>query len=282
MNAVSTDKSSLIYAEIHIEEKPVRMQINSGAAVNVLLRRFAGNCKILPTPTVLLMYNKTKVKPLGEAQIVVRNPSSGKRYQVKFIIVPDNHGLVPLLGSKASQQMNFITVHTENFKRVAAVTPESALDSYPDAFKDELGTLSGPVHFEVDPSITPVIAPDRRVPTALREPLKKELQRLVDLGVIAAIDQPTDWVSNIVVAVKKSGDLRVCIDPQGLNKALKRERYQLPILEDLLPELSKARVFTTIDLKAGYWHVTLDEPSSLMTTFSTPFGRYRWLRLPFG
>jgi len=59
-------------------------------------------------------------------------------------------------------------------------------------------------------------------------------------------------------------------------------RYQLPVLEDILPELSKARVFTTIDLKSGYWHCVLAPESRVLTTFATPYGRYRWRRLPFG
>ena len=86
----------------------------------------------------------------------------------------------------------------------------------------------------------------------------------------------------MVVATKKSGALRICIDPRPLNAALKRERYQLPILVDILPELGQAKVFSTVDLRSGYWHCVLDEESSLLTTFATPFGRYRWCRLPFG
>ena len=81
---------------------------------------------------------------------------------------------------------------------------------------------------------------------------------------------------------KKSGALRICIDPRPLNKAPKRERYQLPVLDDILPELSKAKLFSTVNLRSGYWHCNLDEESSLLTTFATPFGRYRWQRLPFG
>ena len=84
------------------------------------------------------------------------------------------------------------------------------------------------------------------------------------------------------MAVKKSGALRICIDPRPLNTALKRERYQLPVLKDILPELSKARVFSTNDLKSGYWHCVLAPASSVITTFATPYGRYRWIRLPFG
>ena len=82
--------------------------------------------------------------------------------------------------------------------------------------------------------------------------------------------------------MKKSGALRICIDPRPLNTALKRERYQLPVLEDILPELSKAKVFSTVDLKSGYWHCVLAPESSVLTTFATPYGRYRWIRLPFG
>ncbi|CAC5426704.1 unnamed protein product [Mytilus coruscus] len=67
-----------------------------------------------------------------------------------------------------------------------------------------------------------------------------------------------------------------------LNQQLKRSHYPLPTIDDLLPELSRAKVFSVVDAKNGFWHVELDEESSLLTTFNTPFGRYRWLRMPFG
>ena len=85
-----------------------------------------------------------------------------------------------------------------------------------------------------------------------------------------------------VIATKKSGALRICIDPRPLNEVLKREMHQLPILDNLMPELARAKIFSTVDLTAGYWHCILDHESSLLTTFATPFGRYRWKRLPFG
>ena len=102
------------------------------------------------------------------------------------------------------------------------------------------------------------------------------------MGVVATVDEPTPWVSSVVIATKKSGALRICIDPRPLNKALKRETYHLPVLDDLMPDLARAKVFSSVDLTAGYWHCVLDEESSLLTTFATPFGRYRWKRLPFG
>ena len=119
-------------------------------------------------------------------------------------------------------------------------------------FQRELGALPGTVHLEVEQGATPVVAPPRRVPTSLKKKLKEELNRLQQLEVIAPINEPTLWVSSLAVAVKKSVALRICIDPRPNNTVLKRERNQLPVLEDILPELSKARVFSTVDLKLGY------------------------------
>ena len=58
--------------------------------------------------------------------------------------------------------------------------------------------------------------------------------------------------------------------------------YSLPTIDDVLPLLSKARIFTVLDARNGFWHIQLDETSTYLTTFGTPWGRYRWLRLPFG
>jgi len=74
----------------------------------------------------------------------------------------------------------------------------------------------------------------------------------------------------------------ICIDPKELNKALKRERYPIPVIEDVWPELSKARVFTKVDARNSYWHVVLDDESATLMMFDTPFGRYYWKRIPFG
>ena len=62
---------------------------------------------------------------------------------------------------------------------------------------------------------------------------------------------------------------------------MKRERYQILVIYDLLPELMDARAFTKVDLASTFWHLELDHESSMLTTFATTYGRYRWLRLPF-
>ena len=146
----------------------------------------------------------------------------------------------------------------------------------------ELGTLPGTVHLTMEPHAEPVIRSPKRIPVELKEPTKAELDRLVKLGVLASVDEPTDWINQMAIAIKKNGALRICVDPRPLNQALKRERYHLPVLDDILPDLARAKVFSKVDLSHGYWHCVLDEPSTILTTFATPFGRFKWLRLPFG
>ena len=146
----------------------------------------------------------------------------------------------------------------------------------------KLGKLEGNVSLSTSDVAQPVIMRDRRIPIALRPKLKNELERLTEMKVICPVDEPTPWVSQICVIRKKSGDLRISLDPRELNKALMRENYTLPVLDDVLHEMSESRVFTKCDLSSGYWHCVLDENSSYLTTFQTVHGRFRWLRLPFG
>ena len=152
----------------------------------------------------------------------------------------------PLLGANAIQKMALITVNNEKFKMVAKVSQvdefisqhsDSIINELKDVFKEELGQLPGEVHLEVDSGVTPNVAAARRIPVALKDKLKVELEKQVKKKVIEPVSESTPWVSALALVVKKNGNLRICIDPRPLNKSLKREHFQLPTLDDLLPEL---------------------------------------------
>ena len=136
-------------------------------------------------------------------------------------------------------------------------------------------------HITLDPTVPPVIHPPRRVPEALREPLKRELDALVEQGIIAKVDEPTDWVNSLVCVTKANVTLRLCLDPKDLNHAIKRPHHCTLTLDDVLPKLNRAKYFSIVDARSGYWNIRLDHASSLYTTFNSPHGRYRFLRLPF-
>ncbi|TWW58996.1 Retrovirus-related Pol polyprotein from transposon 17.6 [Takifugu flavidus] len=112
--------------------------------------------------------------------------------------------------------------------------------------------------------------------------VKEELQRMVTLGVIAPIDEPTEWCAGIVVVLKPNGTIRICVDLTHLNDYVCRERLILPAVDETLAKLSGATLFSKRDATAGFWQVPLHPESVPLTTFITPFGRYCFHRLPFG
>ena len=101
-------------------------------------------------------------------------------------------------------------------------------------------------------------------------------------GVIRKVEEPTDWVNSMAIVEKPYGSLRICLHPRLLNKAIKREHFQLPTIEDITTRMANAKWFTELDANRGYWQIPLDEEIQVLTTFNTPFGRYCYQVTPFG
>jgi len=121
----------------------------------------------------------------------------------------------------------------------------------------------------------------RRLPLTVRDKVKFQLVDLERQGIIERIES-SEWVSPIVVATRKSGDIRVCVDLREVNKAIITDSFPLPHFKDLLCRLSNARVFSKIDLKSAYHQIPLAEESRDMTCFITHWGLDRNTRVCFG
>ena len=105
---------------------------------------------------------------------------------------------------------------------------------------------------------------------------------MIKLNIIVPVHEPTQWVNSIVAVEKLDGSLRLCLDPQDLNKAIKWPYYNLPTTEELLAQMSKAKYFTKLDASCAYWQIQLDYESSKLLTFNSPYGRFRFLRMAYG
>ena len=92
----------------------------------------------------------------------------------------------------------------------------------------------------------------------------------------------TPWVNSAVVTINPSGTIRLFLDPRDLNKAIQRTPYSVRTIDDVIPKVSGASHFSIFEARSGFWQVKPDEESSKFPTFSTPWGKYRWKRLPFG
>lgn len=196
---------------------------------------------------------------------------------------------MPLLGSHAVQQIGLLTVQheniltvreTENQKINQPLTLNTSMQEYKDVFEGT-GKLEGKYHLNVDRSVPPVVHPPRKVPAATKKCLKEELDKLSKEGLIAPVRKPTSWVSSLVI-ITKGDKMPFCLDPKDLNKALRRSHCPMTTLDQILPDLSHAKLFTVLDAKNGFWHIQLDDESCDLTSFNTLFGRYKWLQMPFG
>ncbi|EEC03501.1 polyprotein of retroviral origin, putative, partial [Ixodes scapularis] len=128
----------------------------------------------------------------------------------------------------------------------------------------------------------PTVAAPRGVRSALEGTVKAERERMQANGNIKRVTEPTDWVHPIAVIKKNDGNVRMCLDPGKFNAAVIRQHDYIPVLEELFARLSGSTVLSVLDAKSTFWQLALDKQRSFLCTFVTPWGRSRFLRVPFG
>ena len=274
------------------DQHDVAFEIDTGASCNILplseCVKATGDksgLDIKQTNTRLTMHNNTSECPLGRVMLSVSR--NGRKHRLRFFVV--NANVTPILGRDSSIGMKLVqimdsdTIHkvSESSGLPAKLTQDGVLKEFTDIFEG-LGELEGEYIIHTNPDIPPVVHPPRKLPISMHDTVKKELDAMVENKVIAPVTEPTQWVSSMVVVQKRNNKIRICLDPKDLNRAIMRSHYPLPTVEQVATRLSNAKIFTVLDAKTGFWQVQLDQKSSYLTTFNTPFGRYRWLRMPFG
>ena len=293
----------------------LRLKIDTGASGNTLpLRTFQQmygskadtNNLLRPADVKLTAYNGEEIHCLGRIDIKCQYKASGWR---KFYVV-DVPGPA-VVGLPTCENLKLVTINidgvmTKTNEKIAVHATSSRTypkpilkksdrlqknirinnvqdlkERYPEQF-DRLGNFDAEAKLTVKEDAEPVIDAPRKCPIHVKDELKIEIDKLVTQGVIRKVDEHTDWCSSLAFSTKKDGLMRICIDPQRLNNSPKRCPHKIPTVEQLNPQFANARVFSKLDAKAGYWAIHLEKKSQLLTTFRTPFGRYCWLRLPFG
>ena len=139
----------------------------------------------------------------------------------------------PLVGRPAISSLNLVA-------RVTLIQgdQETITKQFPELFED-LGQMTGEYHIKLQPHTTPfALTTPRRIAIPLRPQVKEELQRMEKLGVIAKVQQATDWCAGMVVVPKSNGKVRICVDLTKLNASVCRERHILPSVEETLAQLA--------------------------------------------
>ena len=219
----------------------------------------------------LKLFGGSTMKPIGECNLHMKHDV--KRQVLKFQVIQDK--CKPLLSAETCEKLQLFQLNTKITESThqlldstvrQALSKQDLMNKYQDVFNG-FGHI-GNAKIVIDPNVLPVQHSPRRIPVALLEDVKKKITELEEKGIITKAIEPSAWISSMVV-VTKPQKIRIFLDPKNLNQAILRPKFQMPTLEELLPKLSKARIFSTFDAKDGFYQVGLDEESSRLTTFWT-------------
>ncbi|KAL5516790.1 hypothetical protein EMCRGX_G002203 [Ephydatia muelleri] len=153
---------------------------------------------------------------------------------------------------------------------------EELLTEFGDVISNNPGRTAVVEHQVTTTGTRPVRLSPYRLPHAYRDLVHKEVQEMLDAGIIEP--SSSEWASPIVLVNKKDGTLRLCIDYRRLNAESQMDAYPMPRIDDLTDRLGKAMFLTTLDLMRGYWQVPMASTSRHLTAFTTPFGLFLSLK----
>ena len=261
---------------LQIGKKKIPFRVDTGAKCNIIqwdhYKHLQEEHRLYSSKKVLKTFSNHIIKPVGATEMTVKWKNTTKHAQFQIVKV---EGAENILSGDDAEALGIISkVDTLKEKN------KTALEDFPELL-ETTGVLPGEYEIKLEEHAKGVVHPCRKFPPALNMKIKETLKEMEKEGHIEPVNEPTEWVSSMVVAVKKD-KVRICLDPRDLNQVIKREHHPMRTVDDVIKEIGGATVFSKLDAKSGFLQIKLDNQSSKLTTFNTPLGRYKWLRLPFG
>lgn len=180
--------------------------------------------------------------------------------------------------------LNDVKISSDSLSQEKQTELENLLLKYKDVFSQgdtDIGHYQGIQHKIELTDETPIKQRFRRIPPAMYEEVREHLKQLAACGVIRPSHSP--WSSPVVLARRKDGKIRMCVDYRALNNKTIKDSYALPRIDEVLDSLAGAKYFSVVDMKSGYYQVEIAEPHKSRTAFTVgPLGFWEHNRLPFG
>ena len=291
----------------------VRIKLDTGACGNLLpldiykkihpLVSVKDLRKTIDKKVCLETYNKSEIKQLGTCHLTVGHGKCAKLCH--FYIAPDY--CRPILGLNDVHSLSLIAIKCDVTEKWSAdsLRPMGSA-SIVNAVEEQSGSalskeriingrfkriFSGVGRFPIElvdivlsEDNEPVQKPARRVPVAMKEKFRKELQSMAKAGIISKLDRntPTPWLNSYVIVKKPNGSLRICLDPTDLNKYIVRPVCNSRTLDDVSHQLKDAKYFSVFDATKGFFHLPLSTKSRLLTAMLTQEGVYVFNVLAMG
>ena len=259
------------HIEVMVNGRKIKMVADTGCRQNIILSRlyteqFKGH-SLERTPKQFVVYGQKK--PLTCLGKFKANLKAGMTSVCSYVYVIEGQA-ESLLRRKCSfdlgifKQVKFVKQAESNYKKISDSKLNSLVKEY-DLFHG-LGQITNCYHkIKVDPNVKPVSQRLQRVPLSQVEKVNDEIDKMLKDDVIEQVPKPSPWVSNLVVVLKASRGLRVCCEFRELSKAIVRERYVLPKVEDTLDSWNGSKYFAEIDARSRFFQLTLSEECRHLT-----------------
>lgn len=263
---------------------PIQFLVDSGADANVIggndWNRLKNELKSGNTKIKIIDDTRSKrlhaygtsspmvVECLLEAEITVSGRETRTMFST-FYVIPE--GRRSLLGRTTSSDLGLVQVGLD----LDNLEASSSAGEFP--------KIPGvKVKFCVDKTVPSVKNAYYNVPAAYREAARCRLEEMEKRGIIEKVTSAPNWISGMSAVAKGKDDFRLVINMRAPNKAINREYFRLPLLEEMKVKLHGSKWFTKLDLSNAFYHLELSKESRDLTTFITEGGMYRYTRLMFG
>ena len=284
VSQISENYSSDSTINVAVGEVDMPMIIDSGASCNILGREQweklkSNNVQCVSSKESKTLYAYGSTTPLEVAGTFKATVAVGNEQVENEEFVVINGKGQSLLGRETALKLNVLRLGPS----INVINDQGILEQYPEVttFYGKLKNFQ--LKIPLDDTVTPVVLSVRCVPYQLREKLENKLKELEQLDIIEPVSGPCDWVSAVVCVPKSGGkDIRLCVDMRRGNLAVKRERFPIPTIDEILQDLNQSCVYSKLDLRMGYHQIEIHPDSREITTFATHKGLYRYKRLMMG
>ena len=269
-----------VFTQIHVGGHDQKCLVDTGATVSLISRELVSG----PLKQCSLKargIGGEELQVLGMKEMKVRIGTLTISHQ--FLVVGMRNTCILGAASKLTWSTGEVALKIET--TAPTVNKLSVLlENYSDIFvngpNDPLGRTTLAEHPIDTGDSRPVKQRPYRIPVHLNAVVNNQVNDMLERGIIRASNSP--WSSPIVLAPKKDGDYRFCVDFRRINSVTKKDAHPMPRIDEILDQLGGAGYFSTLDLASGYWQVPLREEDMEKTAFSVGADHYEFTVMPFG